>query len=370
MDEKNFKLAVQLRHQLHSHPELSNEEHWTKEHLIAFLKAHTNLEIVDRGLWFYAIYRAEAGGKNIAFRADFDAIPVEDVIDAPYKSQCPGVGHKCGHDGHAAALAGFALEVDQHGASNNVYFLFQHAEEIGDGAHYCDAMIDECNIDEIYGFHSNSGFARGAVQLRSGAICCASKGMEIAFTGAPAHASQPETGINPSFAVSAIVSVIPELIDPAKHEGLVLCTVIQMDVGERAFGCSASRGKLLLTIRAQYEKEMDALQENLERLTKEQSEKYGLKYDFAFCDVFPETANTPECADRVKAVCAELNIPVTELEEPIRGSEDFGYYTKKTKGAFFWVGNGESCPPLHTVAFDFIDDNIKIAVEIFKKLAG
>lgn len=369
MDERNFKLAEELRHELHSHPEMSNEENWTKKHLIDFLKEHTKLEVVDRGLWFYAVYRAGEGRKNIAFRADFDAIPVEDEIEAPYRSSIPGMGHKCGHDGHAAALAGFALEVDQKGADNNIYFLFQHAEEIGDGARYCDAMIDECGIQEIYAFHSNSGVALGTVGLRNDTICCASKGMEISFTGAPAHASQPETGINPAFAIATIVNAIPGLIDPGTHKGLILCTVIQIDVGERAFGCSASKGRLLLTIRAQYEAEMDALQADLERLTKEQSEKYGLGFSFAFYDEFPETANTPEAADKVRAVCKELNLPVEEMTEPTRGSEDFGYYTKKTSGAFFWLGNGEDYPPLHTAGFDFIDDHIKTVAEIFTRLA-
>ena len=105
-----------------------------KQHLIEFLKTHTNLEIVDRGRWFYAIYHSKVGRRNIAFRADFDALPIEETINLPYGSECPGVSHKCGHDGHAATLCGFALEIDQNGSDNNVFFLFQHAEETGDGA--------------------------------------------------------------------------------------------------------------------------------------------------------------------------------------------------------------------------------------------
>src|SRR6476660_3691226 len=113
MDKKNLELAKQLRHELHQHPELSNHEAWTKQHLIDFLKKHTKLEIVDRGLWFYAIYRTGEDKKNIAYRADFDALPIEETIDIPYASEFPGISHKCGHDGHSASLAGFALEIDQ-----------------------------------------------------------------------------------------------------------------------------------------------------------------------------------------------------------------------------------------------------------------
>jgi metal-dependent amidase/aminoacylase/carboxypeptidase family protein len=86
MEKKNSELIKQLRHELHQHPELSNQETWTKQHLIDFIKANTRLEIVDKGLWFYAIYRAGKDKKNIAFRADFDAIPMQETLDLPYAS--------------------------------------------------------------------------------------------------------------------------------------------------------------------------------------------------------------------------------------------------------------------------------------------
>ena len=79
MNETNRKLAVELRHALHAYPELSNQEHWTKERLMGFLREHTQaLDIVDKGRWFYAAYRAGKERPGIAFRADFDAVPVED----------------------------------------------------------------------------------------------------------------------------------------------------------------------------------------------------------------------------------------------------------------------------------------------------
>lgn len=63
MESRNLELVKNLRHQLHKHPEISNKEIWTKNHLISFLKDNTRLEIVDKGLWFYAIYRAGEGKK-------------------------------------------------------------------------------------------------------------------------------------------------------------------------------------------------------------------------------------------------------------------------------------------------------------------
>ena len=76
MTENTLRLARDLRHLLHTHPELSNQEVWTKQTLMAFLKEHTALEVVDRGLWFYAVHRGGPEGKKLAFRADMDALPI------------------------------------------------------------------------------------------------------------------------------------------------------------------------------------------------------------------------------------------------------------------------------------------------------
>lgn len=370
MKSTNYELAKQLRHELHEHPELSNQEVWTKGHLIDFLEKHTKLEIVDRGLWFYAIYRAGKNKKNIAFRADFDALPFNEINDLPYKSKLPGVAHKCGHEGHAAALCGFALEVDQNGADKNIYFLFQHAEEIGEGAVYAQEMIKECNIDEIYAFHnmSGNGFEYKSVSVIDGTAHCSSKGMTIIFEGSPAHASQPETGKNPSYAVAEVVRAVPNFIDPAKHEGIILATIVNINVGKKAFGMSASKGEVSMTIRALYEKEMDALQKNLEDIAKSEAEKYGLKVSFEFQDYFPETSNSKETNDKIREVCKEKGFKQVEMPEAFRGSEDFGYYTKLTKGSMCYIGNGVDYPHVHTNEFDFRDELIETAVELFKGL--
>ncbi|MFK2827060.1 amidohydrolase [Bacillus sp. B190/17] len=368
MKIQNFELAKKLRHELHQHPELSNEEVWTKQHLMEFLKTYTSLEIVDKGNWFYAIYRAGADKPNIAFRADFDALPMDEVIDLPWASQFPGKAHKCGHDGHSATLAGFALEIDQNGADKNVFFLFQPAEETGDGAIQCVDFIEEHNIDEIFAYHNMSAIPYKTVGIIDGTAFCASKGMTIHLEGSPAHASQPEDGINPSFAIANIVQAIPEFTSPEVNKGLVLCTIVQIDVGEKAFGLSASKGDLRMTIRALYEEELDRLQENLENFAKSQGEAFGLKVSFHYNDEFPETVNHKESADKIRSAVKAKGMELVEMKEALRGSEDFGHFTKLTKGAYCLIGNGEDYPQVHTYEYDFRDELIETGVELFKEL--
>ncbi len=368
MYKENYNLAVKLRHELHEHPELSNQEIRTKNYLIKFLKEHTKLEIVDRGRWFYAVYKRGEGKKNIAFRADFDAIPMDEFIDILHGSKIEGVSHKCGHDGHSAALAGLALEIDKYGAENNVYFLFQHGEETGDGAKEASVFITENNIDEIYAYHNMSGLPFKIVAVKNGVTFCPSKGMIIHMEGAPSHASMPEKGRNPAFAIANIISAIPKYTSPDNYKGMVLCTVIQIAVGERAFGKSAGKGDLLLTIRTLYEEEMDKLQKSIKDLAREEAEKYGLKITFDYVDAFPETYNHPESSGKIRKATLNKGYEFMELKEAIRSSEDFGYYTKLTKGAIFLIGNGEDYPALHTNEYDYRDELIEVAVDVFREL--
>jgi len=365
LNQANLQLVKQLRHELHQHPEVSLQETWTKQHLIDFLKQHTKLEIIDRGLWFYAVYHAGTNRRNIAFRADFDALPMPEGIDLPYGSRCPGVSHKCGHDGHAAALAGFALEIDQQGAKQNIFFLFQPAEEIGAGGEPCSVLIKENQIEEIFAFHNMSGMPFRSVNVIDNTAHCASRGMAIHMQGIPSHASQPEAGINPALAIAAIILAIPALIAPEKHQGLVLCTVIQVDIGEKAFGISASMGDLRLTIRAEQETELDRLQQTLEELAASLALRDGLTVSISYNDIFPETFNHKESVDKIRRAAQANGLEVRELAKAQRGSEDFGYYTKLTKGAICYLGNGENYPPLHTFGFDFRDELLETAITLF-----
>ena len=218
MDKDILKTAVVLRHRLHRCAELSGQEKQTKAMLIDFLRTHTSLELHDMGAWFYAVYKAplnvrteSAPTRRIAFRADFDALPIEDDPALPYASENLGVAHKCGHDGHSAALCALAAEIDRHGCRSDILFLFQHAEETGCGAPVCQKMITDEKPDIIFGWHNMPGFPAGSVAVHDGTAAFASRGLVLSFFGKSSHASQPENGHNPARAISKLIIDIPEL---------------------------------------------------------------------------------------------------------------------------------------------------------------
>ncbi|MDR1444343.1 MAG: amidohydrolase [Treponema sp.] len=369
MEKRHLDLAVALRHELHHHPELACRETWTKRHLIGFLHQHSSLEVVDKGYWFYARYRAGKDRPAIAFRADFDALPIDETITLPYGSQFPGVAHKCGHDGHSASLAGFALDVSKHGADKNIYFVFQHAEETVQGGFECAPLMEEEGIAEVFACHNVPGMPVHSIAVMDGIASCGSTGMIISLKGIPAHASQPEDGRNPCFAIAEIIGSINAFIEPSQYRGLVLCTVIGINAGKEAFGMSASEGRLMLTIRSQFDSELEDLKQKIEGKTREEAARYGLECSFDFCDSVPALHNHSESAARVHRAARQLGFTTVEVGSPARGSEDFAWYTKRTRGAMFWVGAGEGRSPIHTAQFDFNDEIIPTVADLYRALA-
>ena len=370
MKQELLEKAVALRHELHRHPELSEDEAQTKQQLMEFIRENTQLQVVDRGQWFYAVYVPKTGAKkgSIAFRADMDAIQVFEDDSLPYASENPGIAHKCGHDGHSAALAAFAAELSEKGADREVYLIFQHAEENGAGGKVCAELMEEKRIIEVYGLHNFPGYEEGTLLLREGTINCASMGMELTFTGVSAHASQPEKGKNPAAAISRLILELEKMAEPEQYEGLILATVVQVEIGERAFGVAAHKGKLLLTIRGQIEEEMNALRDCIEDFAKAQAQQHGLSLETAYHDVFPETYNHRESIERIRKIAASKGWKTQALEDPIRSSEDFGWYLKKAPGALVWMGAGMECTPLHSSEFDYNDNLIERSIMFFQSL--
>ncbi len=370
MDDKILSQVKELRHQLHMHPELSGQEQETKLRLMRFIKDTTGLDVVDKGKWFYAKYTAKAPTREpIAFRADMDALPTyEDPELLPYSSLRPGIAHKCGHDGHSSAMCAFTWDLWTNGADRDVYLIFQHAEEDGTGAMECCSFIEEAGIAEVYAVHNMPGVPFGHAQTRPGTVNMASVGIEYTLTGTPTHASTPELGKNPARALSEMVLALDDSKAAVGAQGLILATVIQMDLGERAFGISASRGKLLLTVRGENENELQAFIEALNLKATDLCKAYGLQLSIEYYDRFPETRNDADAVSKVQRACEAIGMPFDLLEDPIRTSEDFGYFLMKAPGALIWLGAGEDVAPLHNAGFDYNDSLLAETCRIFRAI--
>ncbi len=357
----------ELRHELHRHPELSNQETGTKQYLMDYLKSHTSLEVRDEGCWFYAYKKGIRKEDAIAFRADFDALPIQEDMDISYNSETDGVSHKCGHDGHSAALCAAALLLDQIETERSIYFIFQHAEEIGQGGEVCAELLGKEPISEVYAWHNRSGYPLHQIVVKPGPMQCASKGLTVCFYGKRSHASEPEKGLNPAFAIGKLIRNVEELA-LQEFEGRTLYTIIHMNVGTRDFGVSPGDGEISFTLRADYQKDLEELERKIRFYADSCAKTYGLSVEFETSDPFPETSNDAICTQKIINCAKEAGFSVEIPDSPWRASEDFGYYTQRCPGAMFFIGSGEEWTPLHNENYDFNDEILETAVKMFISL--
>ena len=368
MQNGNLKKIIALRHALHQSPELSMKEHKTMETLVRFLRGNTDFCVVEMPGWFYAVKEGAPGGKRIAFRADMDALPIQETRPLPYASCRKGVFHACGHDGHCAALAGLALELSEKKLENTVYLIFQPGEETGQGGKICRELIPQEGIREIYAFHNLPGYPEGHLVYRAGLTQPASEGLRIRLEGKTSHASAPEEGRNPAKALARIALYSEELIrEPAN--GMLLCTITGIELGNGDFGISPGCGEISLTLRAEQEKEMDRLEKALLAFAEAEAKEGGLTLSSEIRDRFPETRNDETCLTRVIDAAKALGVPAGPMPKLWRASEDFGWYQKECPGAMFYLGAGEKAPALHTDAYDFDDALLETAADLFRWLA-
>ena len=356
-NRKWLQQCILLRRTLHEQAELALREEKTKECLKSFLRTETDFEVVDQGAWFYAV-KAGKGSGGIAFRAEMDALPIREKEKT--------VSHRCGHDGHMAAVCGIALAMKGIQPERTVYLVFQPAEETGQGGAMCASSLKEhLDIQEIYACHNRSGFPERSVWCREGLTQPASEGMRICFTGMTSHASEPEKGRNPAAAISELVLFS---LGKNRREPLILSTVTGIQNGEGDFGISPGYGELCLTLRAERESDLRAVESAIQEKAESLAERDGLLCRMEICDIFPETKNDSTCAQKVRRAAEELNLQIAEEPSFWRASEDFGYYTKQIPGAMFYVGNGTEYPALHTDQYEYNDRILETVVSVFLKL--
>lgn len=358
LTKENIQKLVLLRKQLHENAELSHQEYRTQEILESFLERETDFELVRQDGWFYAVKEGQGKEGAVAFRAELDALPIPEGGRQ--------VSHRCGHDGHMAAVCGVALALKGIVPARTVCLVFQPAEEVGEGGEACTGVLKEQPaVSEIYACHNRSGYPEGSVICREGLTQPASEGIIISLTGKASHASEPEKGRNPAEAISRLALSAAGM---NQKNPMILSTVTGIRVGSGDFGISPGEGELRITLRAENESDMKTQEERLLQQAEGLAEEYELQLSTGIRDYFPETRNHDACVQKVLSAAKKLGYTIPDCKELWRASEDFGYYTKEIPGAMFYVGNGTDYPPLHTECYEFQDRIIRTITEVFLAL--
>lgn len=354
---------INFRRKLHQNPELSGQEYATQKRIIEFVSKFNPDEIVTIAKTGIAvIYKGMNKGKTLVFRADIDALPIQEQNSKiNYGSINKGVAHLCGHDGHTAILLALAKHLSiNKPKSGRVVLLFQPAEETGQGAKAVlnDEHFQKLNPDYVFGFHNLPGFEKNTLFVKKGIFAAASCGLIVHLLGKTAHAAEPEKGINPANAIASFIQFIKEEFNDKKHyKDLAFATIVHINVGEVAFGTSPGEAKLMVTLRAFEDRDMDKMHkmfhEKLDTLCR--SEK--LFYKINKVEEFPALINDATLFEQINYKADKSGLALKVLDKSFRWSEDFAFYSKKYPVFYFGIGAG-NIPNLHSVDYDFQDDII------------
>ncbi|MEA3494614.1 MAG: amidohydrolase [Bacteroidota bacterium] len=366
----NQKL-INIRHLLHQNPELSNQEIETAIRVSDFMKALNPDKIVNiskTGRLF--IFDSNNDGKTTVFRADMDALPInEENKTIKYLSLNKGIAHSCGHDGHMTIVLGLAQKIaENRPKKGKVILLFQPAEESEQGAR--DIVNDEkFNIlkpDYIFALHNIPKEEKHQIIVKNGSFAAASKGMTVKLFGKSSHAAEPEKGISPADAISKIIEQLHNLRDnKTLFSDLILLTIINIKLGEIAFGTSPGYAEIRITLRAFENKDMKILTDKTEAVINKITEEENLKAEIKYSEVFPAIINNQKCFNLIKQSANINNYDIKEIDKAFKWSEDFGYYSEKYNTGFFGLGSGKNQPALHNPDFNFPDEIIETGVNLF-----
>tara|TARA_R110002020_G_scaffold21450_2_gene72850 strand:- start:4541 stop:5770 length:1230 start_codon:yes stop_codon:yes gene_type:complete len=365
---------IGLRHWLHAHPELSRHETNTAQYLRQFLQDHARPDgILDLdGAGFAAIYDGAAPGRTVLLRCELDALPIHEVNeDIAYRSVYDGVGHKCGHDGHMAILAGVAQSLADRPARGRVVLLFQPDEETGSGARQCRAHENFALIepDCVFALHNLPGYPKGQVICRAGAFSSQVKYAAVHLSGREAHSAQPETGASPSFALARLMLEAPGI--QAKYErpdSYALVVPVFTQMGVPASGICPAKGEAHFTLRAPDGATVEAMWSDLATAARELAAEYGLEVEFETREEFAATANGQMSHDMIREAAGRCGLDFTSLDRPFRWGEDFGELTRHHEGAMFGLGAGLDRPDLHNPDYDYPDDILESGIAMFSEL--
>ncbi len=363
-----------IRRDLHRVPELSFEEYETAEYIenyLAELGIRYEKKIAKTGV--VAFFEGKSNENTIAFRADMDALSIEEKNDIYFKSTKKGKMHACGHDGHMAILLCLAkyLSKIKEKLNSNVLLIFQPAEEGPGGALPIinEGVLEKYNVREIYGLHILPDIEEGVIGIREGEVMAQTGEFDIEIKGKSAHAAQPHKSIDSMVVMSELIlgfqSIVSRNIDPI--EAAVL-TVGKVVAGDRR-NIIANTAVLEGTLRSFKTSVYSRIKERMRDYTEGLEHIHSCKIELVFRDMYPPVINDKRLTqDLIK----NLHESEIQIIEPLMLAEDFSYYQRVVPGVFFFLGANNSKKnflyPLHSDRFNFDEKILINGLNVYTKI--
>jgi amidohydrolase len=389
MKEKVQELArqyhkdiIQIRRHLHTYPELSFEEVQTGQYIAAQLASyHIPHTTGIAGTGVVALIEGKNPKKRtVALRADFDALPIQEANQVPYKSQHNGIMHACGHDAHTASLLGASriLYALRDRFEGTIKCIFQPGEEKLPGG--ASLMIKEGVLERprpgaIFGQHVHPPLRAGMVGFREGVYMASCDELFVTVKGRGGHGAMPHNCIDPiliaAHLVTALQQIVSRFCDPTMPS---LLTFGKINSTGGATNIIPNEVKLEGTFRTMNEKWRGDAHKRMKKMAESLAKSMGGACDFEIAKGYPVLYNNEALTRRAqKAAVAYLGKDKV-VELPLRlTAEDFAWYSQIVPACFYRLGTGNPergiTSALHTDTFDIDETALETGMGLMAWLA-
>jgi len=369
-----------LRRDLHAHPEIGFEEHYTAQRVVESLKVcgvdeiHTG--IGKTGVVALIHGKQRGSGQMMGLRADMDALPITEQNDFAWKSTRPGMMHGCGHDGHTAMLVGAARYLaETRQFDGTAVLIFQPGEEgfAGAKAMIEDGLFDCFPVKSVYAMHNWPQMAPGTVGVNPGPMMAAADRITIEITGKGGHGAHPYLAVDPvlvaAHIITAVQSIVSRNVRAIDSAVISLCAMQAGDMG--AFSVVPSKATLVGTVRSFSAQVRDLVEKRLHEVCSGVALGLGASAHVNYERIYPATINT-EAEARFAADVAQKLVGhehVNRFMDPSMGAEDFSFMLQVKPGAYLRLGQGgEGSCFLHNTRYDFNDDVLPLGAALHASL--
>lgn len=371
---------IELRRDLHKHPELGFEEHRTSEIVANYLeKCGLNVKRGIAKTGVVALLKGNTQGPTLLLRADMDALPIQEENEVPYKSINNGVMHACGHDAHMAILlvAAKILSGYRKKIKGNIKFVFQPNEEVG-GAKLMveEGVLENPQVDAAMALHLWTPLESGTIGVVAGPITATLDVFNLRIKGKGGHTGYPENAVDPIIAAANIIQTIQ--IIQTREISTLKPTIIMFTKIKSGVKSNIIPGEVSLegTVRYLYkggEKNEEKLEKGFERIVKAVCKAHRTEYELKFNVENRAVINDPDMTKLVETTAEKVLGNSNRIISYIStAGEDFSEFADRVPSAFYFIGAGskeESHYPHHHPRFNIDEDVMSIGVEMHVRSA-
>ena len=371
--KKYESMLVKLRRDLHKIPEIGFTEFKTHRYIMDFLNKLEGLKVTTMAKTGVKAVIDIGAPETVAFRADIDALCIEEKNTVDFASTHKGYMHACGHDGHTAMLMTIAafLSENKDKLKQNVVCFFQPAEESTGGATVMieEGVLDNPKVNKVYAFHIWPAIEQGKLGVRSGASLAGTTEFNIDIMGKSSHGASPQDGIDTIVAATSIIQALQTVV--TKNISPIQPAVL--NVGKLTAGTArnivAEKARIEGILRS-FDNDMHTFMENrIEEIVKGHEKVYGVKAEFSTEVRYPVVYNDKKLVDELYEIIDKNVIIENEL---FMTAEDFAEYQKYVPGVLMLLGAGNKekgfTNPLHSSSFNFDESIMLLGLETVAKI--